>query len=383
METNRQHSCAGITATGERCMNRSQPESTRCKIHDKVLIANGPHTTELLELEYVQQRETRKVREKYRDVGWNQQIQDELQLLTDRHIQQKNEVKIRHRQEIARTGIDPDAEAKERKRIEHERKLMMARQRRAVERQEEMRRLLEQAANHYDQPIVQQQQGELRNISMDAQNVHRTPVVKMVNKTIQEILKVPVPEDYRWNMTTCSKTPGDIVLQCKLTPKGAWQMTSQYCQDDNVYGLGKGIYGRVLDCVWQYILNSSDKNDLMKILRQEMEDNIGKCAQGNLTRLCNILGGYLNGVVINESYAEILGRKFPEIAMIQDGKKRIEEAYKLLVETSTPQSEWMNWITPIMNYEDDEEWYHVEILNNSSTGTLQITEIPYETNYDN
>jgi len=337
----------------------------------------------LLELEYTQRRQIQQIRNRYANGQANDEL--EIQEITEainRHIRERNEMSARHRNEIARTGVDPDAEAKERKRIEHERKLMIARQRRAERRQEEMRQLLEQVANH--QPVVNHQRnGELRNIAMDRENVHTTPVVNMVNKTIETILKVPVPEDYRWNMTTCSKTPGDIVLQCKLTPKGAWQMTSQYCQDIDIYGMGKGIYGKVLDSVWQYILNSNDKDELMKILRQEMEDNIGKCAQGNLTRLCNILGGYLNGVVIKESYAEVLGRKFPEIAVIEDGKKRIEEAHKLLVETSTPQSEWMNWITPIMNYEDDESWYSVEILTNSSTGTLKITEIPYEINYDN
>jgi hypothetical protein len=124
-------------------------------------------------------------------------------------------------------------------------------------------------------------------------------------------------------------------------------MAAKYCQDENIYELGLGIYGRVLDCVWQYILKSPDRADLCKILKQEMEDNIGMCAQGNLTRLCNILAGYMEGIGPQESPAEVLGRKLPLLLEIEDMTERLEAAYKLLVELKVPQHEWVDWAQPL------------------------------------
>lgn len=376
------HICRGITSSGERCMNRAQPELTRCKIHQNVLISNGPHTTELIELTYTQERELRQLRNRITNDNPNRE--DEILETIDRHIEERRQVVERHRQEVARTGVDPDAAANERKRIELERRRVRAQQQREQRRRDELDELLNRAANQQQAVVnnvrVVHQQGELQRIVNDSQNVHTTPVVNMVNKTIAAILKVPVPADYRWNMTTCSKTPGDIVLQCKLTPKGAWQMTSQYCQDMDIYGMGPGIYGKVLDCVWQYILTSKDKDDLMKILRQEMEDNIGKCPQGNLTRLCNILGGYMDEIKIKEPIAVVLGRKIPTLFEIENIEERVQTAYKILVEEGLPQSEWLDWLNPLINDDDDEKMYRIEILNDSSTGRVKLVEIPYKVN---
>ncbi len=125
-------------------------------------------------------------------------------------------------------------------------------------------------------------------------------------------------------------------------------MSAKYCQDEDIYEMGKGIYGKVLDGVWQYVSNSPDKADLCRILRQEMEDNIGMCAQGNLTRLCNILSGYMEGIGVQESPAEILGRKLPLLMEIADQQARLRAAFNLLVETGIPSDQWLAWIEPLV-----------------------------------
>lgn len=368
--------CVGITSDGIRCINKHQRNSNRCKVHENTLLKHGPHTTELLELGYKQKREIEDLEQRYiiREDQNDNSLRELLWQTIERHIEEKRVIQERHVQEIARTGVNPDAAANERKRVEHERKREAARQ---IRQQRALERL--QAEINADTESDNEEQpkyGELHEIVNDSQNVHRAKVVNMVNKTVETILKVPVPEDFRWNMTTCSKTPGDIVIQCKLTPKGAWQMTSQYCQDNDVYNMGKGIYGKVLDCVWQYILTSKDKDELMKILRQEMEDNIGKCAQGNLTRLCNILSGYMDDIQIKEPVAEVLGRKIPLLFEIENIEERVQTAYKVLVDEGLPQSEWLNWLTPLINDDDDEKWYRIEIVNDTSTGRIQLVEIP-------
>ena len=75
-------------------------------------------------------------------------------------------------------------------------------------------------------------------------------------------------------------------------------MTQHYCNDHDIYDLGKGIYANVLNGVWQYIKSSEHSEDLKRILKSELEDNLGMCAQGNLSRLCNILSGYMEEIDI-------------------------------------------------------------------------------------
>ncbi len=171
---------------------------------------------------------------------------------------------------------------------------------------------------------------EMAIFAQDRQNVHTTTAVNQMKKMLEVILKIPVPEHYRWNMRRCSKTPGEIIAACELSIAASRTMMDKYTLDTVIYEMGDGIYGRVLDCVWQYIKSSPDKIDLCKILRTEMEDNIGMCEQGNLTRLTNILAGYLDGVGGKESHAEMLGREFPRLWDIDNEDERVAEGNRIL-----------------------------------------------------
>jgi len=99
----------------------------------------------------------------------------------------------------------------------------------------------------------------------------------------------------------------------------------------------------VLDSVWQYIRNSEHKEDLCKILAQELRDNEGMCLQGNLTRLCNVLAGYLEGVGPQESQVERLGRELPRLMQIEDIEVRMETARVVMRDVGMPEAEWAPW----------------------------------------
>ena len=192
--------------------------------------------------------------------------------------------------------------------------------------------------------IPARQAGELEQFAQDRQKVHTTHAVNQTKEIVARILKIPVPPEYRWNMDECSKTPGEIILECKVSPTATWQMMAKYCQADNVYEMGKGIYGRVLDCVWQYIKGSEHKEDLCKILKTEMQDNIGMCAQGNLSRLANIVAGYMEGVGAQESLAEILGRLLPPLMEIVDEGERLDKAKKIMDDYHVPVDDRPQWL---------------------------------------
>jgi hypothetical protein len=190
--------------------------------------------------------------------------------------------------------------------------------------------------------------GDLADFVNDGQNVHTTAAVRQTMDIIERVRRIPVPEGYRWNRDVVSPTIGEIIAQCKLSSSAAAQMFNKYVSAETIYDLEEGIYGKVLDSVWQYVKTSSDRADLCKILRQEMEDNVGMCAQGNLTRICNILAGYLDGVGSQESVAERLGRLFPPLMEIEDDGERRRRAEEILTENAVPREEWGAWMDAVM-----------------------------------
>ena len=187
----------------------------------------------------------------------------------------------------------------------------------------------------------------LARIANDNQNVHTQLVVEQTKKNVQEILKIPVPEDYKWQSKRLSLTYKTIIMFCHLSPKSAWQFSSMYCSDATIYDLEPGIFGKVVDGVWQFISKSPDKADLKKILTSELRDNIGMCAQGNLSRICNVLQGYLEGIGQKESVSEILGREFPKLMEIEREPDRLREGERILRENAVPESEWEKWLEPL------------------------------------
>lgn len=194
------------------------------------------------------------------------------------------------------------------------------------------------------EPVPELPVTELGRFAADKQNIHTTRVVEITKQLCNRVLEISVPDEYRWNADTCSKTPIEIITECKLSNRATAQLMTRYLQDDNIYELGFGIYGRVLDGVWQYIRSSPNKEDLCKILKQELQDNVGMCLQGNLTRICNCLSGYLEGIASQESIPDILGREFPKLLSIQNVEDRIQKGKDILKEVGLPTSDWDDWL---------------------------------------
>ena len=136
----------------------------------------------------------------------------------------------------------------------------------------------------------------LAEIAADRQNIHTSEVVKKFKDMVELIRKIEVPEEYRWNMTKVSKTMAEIISECELTPQAAWQFSSKYCAADTIYDMEEGIFGKLMDSVWQHVKKSEEYVSLKQIVKEELEMNIGMCAQGNITRVANILVGILDGL---------------------------------------------------------------------------------------
>jgi len=154
----------------------------------------------------------------------------------------------------------------------------------------------------------------LAEIAADNQNIHTTEVVNKFKNMVELIRKIEVPEEYRWNMTKVSKTMAEIIAECELTPQAAWQFSSKYCAADTIYEMEEGIFGKLMDAVWQHVKILPDTESLKEIVKEELEMNIGMCAQGNLTRVANILVGILDGLdPQEESRLEKIGKAINDV----------------------------------------------------------------------
>lgn len=219
---------------------------------------------------------------------------------------------------------------------------------------------------------VEELQDNLIGFAADRQNIHREVTVnEVVKKTIEKVIMIPVPAEYRWNMETVSKTPGEIIAECKLSIAAGKLLIEKYTSDETIYDMVSGIYGKTLDSVWLYIKEHSDKEVLIKTLKTELEDNIGMCAQGNLTRLCNVLQGYLDEMP-KPSIAEILGDLLPPIKAIKDRKVRREKALQIMRTHNVPDEEQDVWLDELNDDDDDGDEIRREYLD-----SLRMDYYPY------
>lgn len=332
-----------MTAGRGRCTGTKANGKAYCGFHDTIVSGKGgpgiyAHTVfedvhklrihNIMDEDGVD-RETRRHRKNVENARWYDERQNFLQTPNGQLFTQEETEKTRLRDERAR----------------------IMREQRQV-RWEEMRdhrvmnALIEQVRNQRENARLQQQ-GRLAQLAGDKQSVHTAEVVKQVKDNIQRILQIDVPSEYKWNLQTLSRTPGEIIADCKLTRHAGCKMLTQYCDPTSIYEIAPGIYGKVLDAVWQYITHSDDAESLKKVVKQEMEDNVGMCAQGNLSRIVNIVVGVLDGMVQKESISEILGKLFPALMEIDDSNERIQKGTQILKENNVAPELWNDWLDPL------------------------------------
>jgi len=365
--------CVGITAGGRQCQKIKCAEvgdGTRCRTHFNVVQRNGPHQTEIDEIKAKYNLRLSNIENDFtrnHPVMGPNEIADLARRINVIHEEKRielNTARERHAAERERLGHNPDAAANERRAAER-----IQRQEAAHARQDEIRQRVEllrqrQQLNRIRGMVADFAGGgaadvrPLAQFTADPQNVHTTAMVRQTKEIVEKVRKIPVPPEYQWNLNITSKTAGEIIAECKLSIHASCQMLTQYSHKTAIYDIEEGIYGKVLDSVWQFIKNSPDKEDLCRILKQEMEDNIGMCAQGNLTRLCNILAGYLDGVAPPESIADKMGRLLPPLMEVEDPLERIYNAFKIMKDNHVPFAEWDSWIGPFIDdeVEDSVDW---------------------------
>ena len=340
--------CVGIKKDGVRCnvLVVGEAQHTRCGTHMATLNKVGPNQIRRVELKYVHTKNVYTITSNFRFLVANPANTpvERMRFIRQRQAEFREET-IRYQLELnaleetitretdANGGQDADEPFRQRANQLRRQRFLDARER------QERRHELWQAAM---QPAPAG--GQLQQFAHDPQNVHTAMVVQQVKDNVQKILDIPVPADFQHTQ----KTLGEIITECNIPDAATLQMSVKYCSSDDIYELGHGIYRRVLNGVWQYIKTSPHTDDLKKILRVEMTDNIGMCAQGNLSRLCNILSGYLDGINTDtRSKNELIGERLARLVNIENVDMRLEAGQRILEELNVPQEERDDWLEPL------------------------------------
>jgi hypothetical protein len=92
-----------------------------------------------------------------------------------------------------------------------------------------------------------------------------------------------------------------------------------------------------------------------------MKDNIGMCAQGNLSRLTNILAGYVDCVVVEESIADKLGRMLPPLMDVNDIPRRLNYAARIFKEVGLPNDQWEAWAYGLLTDQEEDDYREMYI----------------------
>ena len=324
--------CFSIKTDGHQCTVRVL-EPGRCKKHQDKFMLTGPNATRIAELDYYHKRMQREIQFRFRGRTMQQ---------TDEYLAAIRAEDIRFRtakdallNSIVELNQQRDDDPYIARRWRRDEEIRDQRER----RREEMRLRQQGRARQPVQPV---QVRELEAFANDKQNVHTEVVVTAVKTMITKILAIPIPEEYR---TETMKTVTEIIDQCKPSLKAVWQMTAKYCNiAEDIYEMGPGIYAKVLNAVWQFIKTSEHGDDLKKILTSELTDSVAMCAQGNLSRICNVLTGYMDGLDIR-SDREVLADKMLELRRSAlDREFRLETARAMLHNHHIPQEEWPDYL---------------------------------------
>lgn len=200
---------------------------------------------------------------------------------------------------------------------------------------------LDDLLDDIEETAPRRQQRELERFVNDRQNVHTVAAVNQTKEVVDRVLKIAVPDEFKY--THSMRTLAEILLEVPMTvPATKWFMT-KYQAADSIYEYGPYTYARICDAVWQYIRNSPDKKSLCSIFAVEMQDSINMCAQGNLTRLCNVLAGFMEGVN-TESQGEQLQRRMAKLMELDNPEDRVRQGKAVLEELAVPEDQHDVWL---------------------------------------
>ena len=178
----------------------------------------------------------------------------------------------------------------------------------------------------------------IQNIYSDNQSVHNHNIEFTTNKSVIDFIS-----SYK-----CKETDIDELINELNIPINIKNILLNYCSDEYIHSKLQLNYKEILLPVLDFIKNNRQKEELLNILFQEIQDSVGKCFQGRISRTINILNGYHECININISDNEQIGNLIINLQKKYSNQSELEENFiKEMQErnyTNEIIKEWINYI---------------------------------------
>ena len=176
------------------------------------------------------------------------------------------------------------------------------------------------------------------SIYADSQNVHDVHIQKTVCDSVRSLLTDPKP--------TFSI---DAVIRSGMCERSI-RIILEYCDDESVHSHHLLTYSELLAYIWARVCRSEHKDELIKILGEQVCDSECKCFTGRFNRTLSVLAGFYPDIVISISDNSRIGA----IIMAAGAKVRPYDAvqhqalaHQLLLEAGYTELEIQPWLEAI------------------------------------
>ena len=177
---------------------------------------------------------------------------------------------------------------------------------------------------------------ELARLSHDGENVHTTEVNKQTTACMDKLLSVHIPVGI--------KPVEELKIMFPKKKKMVEDMKKWY-KTKTCINKDDQLYKKLLDGLWKMIHDSSHKDELIKRLCEEATESIGKCCQGHLSRLCNVMVGFDDDFKPEIPVGELLQQQMSAISQKDITTcQKVLEAWKVMDELKIPLEERDAWI---------------------------------------
>lgn len=193
------------------------------------------------------------------------------------------------------------------------------------------------------QPILYRT--DLARFANDNQNVHTAAVSEQTNKSIEILMRIPIPATQQtmaevrneWTKIY-NRVPVDERIYIDMN---IWYTQPTCCKEND------WLYKNVLDHLWAKIQSEPKKDvqrELIKRLQQECAESFQMCCIGHINRLTNVMVGFDEEFKPQISKGEMLQNKFAEFANIEDEIEKYLQATALLAELNVVGDEAAVWL---------------------------------------
>jgi hypothetical protein len=179
---------------------------------------------------------------------------------------------------------------------------------------------------------------DLATIAADSQNIHRSSIQASALKSIDALKARRVPAD--------QKTRLEILCALESAPSAT---LAEFLKDYEKTEALSTSYKILVAHVWAVIRSHKYHADLVRRLEEEITDGIAKCSNGKMVRLLNVLSGYDDAILVDESKGTKLQDKMAIIAQLPL-TERAAAAAAVFDDAAVPAPERIVWLEALEGY---------------------------------